>query len=367
MSIATIEYDGVRVSALNRYIKEAGFVSKGEFRGIDYKEDDHRKRNILIIMGMILIIVMAMMIFQMFFFQSGINYDKVLWYAVSLFLVTLVFIGYGMDIIRSGIKNGIHGMPNMDTLVCFSVMASFLYSVYELFHVLNGNYDRVHYLYFESTMMVIYFVKLGRFIENKSRDKTKEAISKLVQITPRSAMLKIGEVEKEVSIDEVEKDDILVCRVGEKVAVDGVVVEGKTYVDESFITGESEPVLKKVGDKVIAGSINYNGVICYQAKKIGRESTISSIVQMVVEATNTKNKTQKLVDRISSYFVPSIIIIAIFVFLIQIFLGIEFQTAFLHFVTILVVACPCALGLAVPLVMVISDFYGITVMLSRII
>ncbi len=210
-------------------------------------------------------------------------------------------------------------------------------------------------LYFESTCMVIYFIKLGRFIENISKDKTKEAIKKLVTITPQNAILKVDDKEKKVSIDEVKKEDLLICKSGDKIAVDGIVESGKTYVNESFITGESIPVLKEKGSKVIAGSVSYDGYIEYRAKRIGKESTISEIVELVVEATSTKSKIQKLADRMSGYFVPIILIISVLTFIVQTICGLSIEESLIHMVTVLVVACPCALGLAVPLVVVVSN------------
>ena len=246
-------------------------------------------------------------------------------------------------------------MPNMDTLVMFSVLFSFLYSFYGYINIILFDSQQFTSLYFESTCMVIYFIKLGRFIENISKDKTKNAIKNLVQITPKNAILKRDGKEEKVTIDKIVINDILISRSYDKIAVDGEVVEGRIYVDESFITGESNPVLKEKGSKVIAGSICYDGYIEYKALKIGKESTISEIVKLVVEATNTKSKIQKLADKISGYFVPFIILVAILTFIIQLLIGVSFEKTLIHMVTILVVACPCALGLAVPLVVVVSN------------
>ncbi len=210
-------------------------------------------------------------------------------------------------------------------------------------------------LYFESTAIVIYFIKLGRFIDGISKDKTREAMQKLVKITPSKATLKVGEVEKEVTIDEINVGDKVVAKPGEKIAVDGQIVFGRTHVDESFITGESRPSSKSVGDKVIAGSINYDGYIEYLAEKIGKKSTISEIVRLVVEASNTKAPISKIADKVSGFFVPAVFIIAFLTFITYLILGIKLEDALITFVTILVVACPCSLGLATPLAMVVAE------------
>jgi len=243
----------------------------------------------------------------------------------------------------------------MDTLVAIGVLSSLLYSLYNMYIIIKGNTSYVEHLYFESAAIVIFFIKLGRYIDGASKDKTKEAIQKLVQITPKDATIKVNGDEKKVTIDEINKGDIVISKPGERISVDGEIVIGKTHLDESFITGESKPVAKNIGDKVIAGSINYDGYIEYKAEKIGKESTISEIVKLVIEATNTKAPIAKIADTVSGYFVPTVIIIAFITFLVYLFLGLGFTSAINTFVTILVVACPCSLGLATPLAIVISE------------
>ena len=357
LAIATIEYEGLSIAQLEQYIEEAGFESLGEFKDIEDQEKNmYQKRNLLLL-GILLIFMMYLSMGHMLHLPElpYFNHQHPILLSSVLLLFTLLFIGYGWDLLKSGFKNLIHRMPNMDTLVLFSVFFSFIYSFYYYIEILKGNSNGLHHLYFESICMVIYFIKLGRYIETISKDKTKEAIRTLVQVTPKQAIIKRGENEEKVSIDEVHVNDLLICRAGDKIAVDGIVVNGKTYVDESFITGESEPVLKEKGSKVIAGSISYDGYIEYQAKKIGKESTISEIVTLVVEATNQKSRIQRLADRISGYFVPFIMLLAFLTFIIQLLLGMSLETSLTHMVTILVVACPCALGLAVPLVVVVSN------------
>ena len=344
LAIATISYENIKIKDIENYIKEAGFKSLGEFKNLD---DDHtfkKEKNVLIFYGILLIILMYIAMAHMFNLPSLPNNLKI--YALILF--SLVFLIYGFDIIKNGFKNLIHKIPNMDTLVTFSVTFSLIYSLYNVF---NSNYDN---LYFESACMVIYFIKLGRFIENINKDKTKDAIKSLVQITPKYATLKKDTKEAQITIDEVKINDILVCHPGEKIAVDGIITDGYAHFDEAFITGESKPNLKKKSDRVIAGSINYDGVINYQAKKIGRDSTISEIVKMVVESTNSKTKIQRIADKVSGIFVPIIFIIASITFLIHL-LNNDFATSLNYFVTVLVVACPCALGLAVPIVIMLAN------------
>ena len=357
LAIATIEYENLTKKQIENYIKEAGFKSLGEFKGIDDLETGKSDKNKLIILGILILFIMYISMSEMLNLPSipFLNHNYPLIFTTTMLFVTLIFLWYGFDILKSGIKNLLHKMPNMDTLVMFSVLFSFLYSFYGYINIILFDSQQFTSLYFESTCMVIYFIKLGRFIENISKDKTKNAIKNLVQITPKNAILKRDGKEEKVTIDKIVINDILISRSYDKIAVDGEVVEGRIYVDESFITGESNPVLKEKGSKVIAGSICYDGYIEYKALKIGKESTISEIVKLVVEATNTKSKIQKLADKISGYFVPFIILVAILTFIIQLLIGVSFEKSLIHMVTILVVACPCALGLAVPLVVVVSN------------
>lgn len=357
LSLATIEYENLSKKDLERFVKEAGFQSLGEFKGVEDLESKKEDKTKYIVLGILILIMMYLGMGEMLGLPTipFLNMDYPVLLSSVLLLITIVYLIFGFDILKSGFTNLIHRMPNMDTLVLFSVFFSLAYSLFGYVQIILGNLSYMHHLYFESAAMVLYFVKLGRYIESFSKDQTKSAIRKLVQITPSKAIVKDGEKLREVTIDEVSTGDTLVCRAGDKVAVDGTVTSGKTYVDESFITGESAPVLKTSGSKVIAGSICYDGYIEYSAEKIGKESTISEIVTMVVDATNTKSKVQKMADRISGYFVPIILAIAIVTFILSYLLGCSFLVSFTHFVTVLVVACPCALGLAVPLVVVVSN------------
>ena len=275
-------------------------------------------------------------------------------YTICLLVFAIIFMIYGLDILKNGYKNLIHRTANMDTLVGIGVISSFLYSLYNMILLFRGNNEAIHHLYFESVVMVIYFIKLGRYVDGISKDKTKEAIQKLVKITPESATIKVNGKEKIVTIDEVHKGDIVISKPGERISVDGEIIDGKTHLDESFITGESKPITKSVGNKVIAGSINYDGYIEYKAEKIGKESAISEIVKLVVEASNTKAPIAKIADTVSGYFVPIVIAISILTFIIYLILWYGFENALITFVTVLVVACPCSLGLATPLAIVVS-------------
>ena len=359
MANALIEFDEEKLNLkqIENFVKKAGFKSLGIYNAQDTKEPKNQKTK-FIIFGILTIILMYISMGHMVNLPIPeiLNMHKnPIIFATTLLLLTLMFVWYGFDILKNGYKNLIHKTPNMDTLVSIGVLSSLGYSIYNMVMIIQGNHQLVENLYFESVATVIFFIKLGRYLEGISKEKTKEAIQKLVQITPEKAIVKIDGKEKEVTIDEIKKGDILISRAGDRISVDGEIVNGKAHLDESFITGESKPSSKEVGNKVVAGSINYDGYLEYKAEKIGKESTISQIVQLVVEATNTKAPIAKIADKVSGYFVPAVILIAIITVIGYILLGFEINQAINAFVSILVVACPCALGLATPLAIVVSE------------
>ena len=360
MSNALIEYDEklLNQEKIEEFVKQAGFKSLGLYKDIEQKDNRKKEKIKFIIFTILAIILMYISMGHMIGLPSLEILDmhkNPLIYTSVLLVLTIAFIIYGFDIIKNGYKNLIHKSPNMDTLVSIGILSSILYSLFSMFMIIQGHHEYVESLYFESAAIIIYFVKLGRYIDGISKDKTKDAIQKLVQITPKDAVIKVDGKEKRVTIDEIRQGDIVVSKPGEKIAVDGEIINGKTHLDESFITGESKPSLKEVGSKVIAGSINYDGYIEYKAEKIGKDSTISEIVRLVVEATNTKAPIAKLADKASSYFVPAVMIIAVVTFIVYLILGFEFGSAINAFISVLVVACPCSLGLATPLAIVVSE------------
>lgn len=360
MANALIEYDEniLNLGKIEKFVEEAGFKSLGIYNENSKKKQNKNEKVKFIIFSVLAVALMYISMGHMIGLPNFSFLDMhmhPLIYAGTLLALTIAFVVYGFDIIKSGCKNLIHKAPNMDTLVAMGVITSILYSIYGMYMIAKGHHEYVENLYFESAAIVIFFIKLGRYIDGISKDKTKEAIQKLVQITPKEAVIKVNGEEKKVTIDEIKKGDIVVSKPGEKIAVDGEIITGKAHLDESFITGESKPASKTEGSKVIAGSINYDGYIEYEAEKIGKESTISEIVRLVIEATNTKAPIAKVADTVSGYFVPAVIIIAIITFIAYLILGSTVATAINAFVTILVVACPCSLGLATPLAIVVSE------------
>ena len=360
MANATIDYDEkiLDVPKIENFVKKAGFKSLGEFKEIKFEKQDSNNKIKLIIFTFLALLLMYISMGHMLNLPSipFLDHNKNVYpYMLSLFIITIAFLIYGFDIIKNGYKNLIHKTPNMDTLVSIGVITSFLYSIYNMYLVFKGNQNAIMNLYFESSAIVIYFVKLGRYIDGISKDKTKEAIGKLVTITPSKAVIKKNGEYQEVTLDEIKKNDIVVCKAGEKIAVDGEIIEGSAHFDDSFITGESKPVNKNIGSKVLAGSLNYDGYVEYKAEKIGKESTISEIVRLVIEASNTKAPISKIADKVSGIFVPIVIIIALITLIFYLIITKDITESLTSFVSVLVIACPCSLGLATPLAIVVSE------------
>mgnify|MGYP004468768753 FL=1 len=357
MSSASISYeDDVTLDDLNKFVSEAGFKSLGVYNEQD--NDNSNKKTYFIVNGLLALLVLYISMSHMVYlpvipFLHMMNHP--INYSVCLFIFSLYFIYFGRDIIYNGIKNIKYKSPNMDTLVTLGVVSSFIFSTFNMFMILKGNNEYVESLYFESVCIILYLIKFGRYIDDISKEKTKDAIKGLVTITPKTALLFVNDKEKEVSIDEVKKEDILIAKPGNRFAVDGIIVKGSTHVDESFISGESIPVKKSIDDKVVAGAINLDGEVLYKAENIGKDSTISEIVRLVVEATNTKAPIARIADKVSGVFVPIVIVLAVITFIVHLILGFTFNESIVYFVTVLVCACPCALGLATPLAIVVSE------------
>ena len=245
---AKISYEEpLTLNDLERFIKEAGFKSLGIFHDFEEKKSK-RSFYLLLIFAVLAVILLYFSMGHMIGLPMPANFNpsqKPISYTILILLLTIPFFVYGVDILKNGIKNLIHRMPNMDTLVSLGVLASFFYSFYETILIFQGRTELVMSLYYESVAIVIFFVKLGRFIDSNRKEKTKDALKELVQITPLKAYLKEGKGEREVTIDEVKKGDLLVCKPGMKVAVDGEVISGESYLDQAFLTGESVPVKKE--------------------------------------------------------------------------------------------------------------------------
>ena len=281
-------------------------------------------------------------------------------------LITVAVMVINQKFFISGFKGLIHGAPNMDTLVALGSAASFGYSVYALFAMtaaqVKGDMDAVmsymHEFYFESAAMILALITVGKMLEAHSKGKTTDALKSLMQLAPKTATVVKDGVEQEISVDAVRKDDIFVVRPGESIPVDGEIIEGTTAVNESALTGESIPVDKQKGDAVSAATVNQSGFIKCRATRVGEDTTLSQIIQMVSDAAATKAPIAKIADRVSGVFVPAVITIAIITIIAWLIAGETVGFALARGISVLVISCPCALGLATPVAIMVGNGKG---------
>ena len=269
-------------------------------------------------------------------------------FALAQFVLTLPIIYAGRDFFSHGFKNLVRKSPTMDSLIAIGSTAAVLYGIYATFGIVIVDPEAHMDLYYESAGAIITLILFGKLLEAKTKGQTSSAIKKLIGLQPKKAKIIENGAEKEVLIENLKVGDIVIVKPGEKIAVDGRIVEGATSVDESMLTGESLPVSKKVGDKVVGGSINKNGSIRFEATEIGKNTVLSQIIKLVEEAQGSKAPISRMADIVSAYFVPIVIGIAIITGIAWFLSGSGLVTALSFFIAVLVIACPCALGLATP-------------------
>jgi Cu+-exporting ATPase len=381
---ATVVYNpGVtRVSAIKEAIEKAGYQALDALKADSMDKDKQRKQRDVRILwtkfviaaafGLpLLYIAMAPMIkaVHLPFPMRLMPMKFPLAYGLAELLLTLPIIAAGYRFYTVGFKNLLHRSPNMDSLIAVGTTSAVAYSVYNLFQIAGGNHMAVDSLYFETAGVIIALILLGKSLEAVSKGRTSEAIKKLMGLAPKTAFIIVDGEEKELPIDEVEINDVIVVKPGAKIPVDGVVLEGHTAVDESMLTGESMPVDKKAGDKVFAATINANGVIRFRAEKIGSDTALAQIIKLVEDAQGSKAPIAQLADVVSGYFVPIVCLIAVAsgaawfiaaqvnpLLLPHGKSALEFSLTV--FISVLVIACPCALGLATPTAIMVGTGKG---------
>ncbi len=281
-----------------------------------------------------------------------------------LLLLPIMYVNRNYFII--GFKRLLKRTPNMDSLVAIGATAAISYGIYAIYMIGyglgHGNLEIVQRfskdLYFESAGTILTLITVGKYLETKSKGKTGDAISKLINLAPKTAIILKDNKEIEVSIDEISKEDIVIIKPGSSIPIDGVIIEGKSSIDQSSITGESIPVEKEVGDNVVSGTINKNGFLKVKATKVGEDTTLSQIIKLVEEASNSKAPISRLADKVSGIFVPIVISIAIFATIFWLIQGQSFEFALSIGIAVLVISCPCALGLATPVAIMVGTGKG---------
>jgi len=292
--------------------------------------------------------------------------ENAITFSLTQFLLLLPIIYVNKNYFIVGLKRLFKRSPNMDSLIAIGSLASTIYGVFAIYKMGYGlGHNQIELveqysknLYFESAGMILTLITVGKYLETKSKGKTSEAIEKLINLAPKTATVIRENNQIEINIEEIVVEDIILIKPGGKIPVDGVVIEGSSYIDQSSITGESIPVIKSVGDKVVSGSINKNGSFKMKATKVGQDTTLSQIVKLVEEASNSKAPIAKLADKVSSIFVPTVILISIIATIFWIVQGQSFEFALNMGISVLVISCPCALGLATPVAIMVGTGKG---------
>lgn len=294
------------------------------------------------------------------------GYSNAITFAFTQFLLALPIVFINIKYYKVGFKTLYKGSPNMDSLIAIGTSAAMIYGVFSIYKIGyglgNNDIDMViqysHDLYFESAAIVLTLITLGKFLEARAKENTSEAINKLINLTPKTALVLRNSQEIEIPVDELVLKDIVIVKPGNIVPTDGVIIFGNSSIDESMLTGESLPVSKKVGDKVIGASINNSGSFKFEVTKLGEDTVLSQIIKLIEEASSSKAPISKLADRISAIFVPTVIVISILATVTWLFLGYSFEFALSIGIAILVISCPCALGLATPTAIMVGTGKG---------
>ncbi|WP_305863348.1 heavy metal translocating P-type ATPase [Aliarcobacter butzleri] len=294
------------------------------------------------------------------------GYSNAIIFAFTQFLLALPIVFINIKYYKVGFKTLYKGSPNMDSLIAIGTSAAMIYGVFSIYKIGyglgNNDIDMViqysHDLYFESAAIVLTLITLGKFLEARAKENTSEAINKLINLTPKTALVLRNNQEIEIPVDELVLKDIVIVKPGNIVPTDGVIIFGNSSIDESMLTGESLPVFKKVGDKIIGASINKSGSFKFEVTKLGEDTVLSQIIKLIEEASSSKAPISKLADRISAIFVPTVIVISILATVTWLFLGYSFEFALSIGIAILVISCPCALGLATPTAIMVGTGKG---------
>ncbi len=365
--IAAVEAAGYGAAIKNSEDSKTKRQSAPSADALEDRETPKLKRRLIASVGFLIVLMYISMGHMMWGWPlpSVLSGNHIAMGLIELLLTVAVMV-INQKFFISGFKGLIHRAPNMDTLVALGSGASFAYSTYALFAMtdaqLKGNMEAVmHYMhdfYFESAAMILALITVGKMLEARSKGKTTDALKSLMQLAPKTAVILKNGIETEVSISEVQKEDIFVVRPGENIPVDGVILDGSSAVNESALTGESIPVDKTVGDSVSAATINQSGFIRCKATRVGEDTTLSQIIKMVSDAAATKAPIAKVADKVSGVFVPAVMIIAAVTIIVWLLVGQTFGYALARGISVLVISCPCALGLATPVAIMVGNGVG---------
>ncbi len=361
--LAVVDYDEkkIKISDIEEIVKKSGFFvvrNEGE------TQRERKRLQVKLIAAAcftlpLFYIAMGPMIFETLplpaFIAPGTH---PLAYALTQLIVAAAVMIIGFDFYKRGFSSLFRGAPNMDSLVAVGTAAAFIFSVYSTVLIARGDAHALHGLYFESCAMIITLILLGKMLEANAKNKAADAIRKLSDLSPKTATLLTDAGERAIAVEQIQVGDVLLVRPGEQIAIDGIVLEGATSIDESMLTGESIPVDKAVGDAVTGATLNKNGTVKIRAEKIGRDTALAQIINLIETAQNTKAPIARLADKISGIFVPVVLGIALVAAVAWAIAGKPAEFCLTVFVSVLVIACPCALGLATPTSIMVGSGKG---------
>lgn len=369
--VVELDENKVQDEVIMKTVEDAGYKALPENITIQQTKDDvSDEKRVSLILSFVFLI-------PLFYISMGhmmgaplpdflLGHENMMVFALTQLFLTLPIMYINRGYFQRGLKALLHKSPNMDTLIAMGSFAAAIYSIYAIFMMgyalghgyMNEAHSYMMQLYFESAGMILTLISLGKYLESRSKKKTTEAIEKLVQLMPSTALvLKNGE-EVIVKIEDVEVDDIVIVKPGQSIPVDGMIIDGHTSIDESMLTGESLPVDKSINDKVIGATMNIEGYIQVRVTHTSQETTLSQIIQLVEDASSSKAPIAKLADRISGIFVPIVIVIALITFISWYILGESFHFSLTCAIAVLVISCPCALGLATPTAIMVGTGKG---------
>lgn len=368
-----VDYDETKVSndKIIKVIQDGGFDASVVNKEVKQKSDQNfnalkKRKQSLILSFALLIPLMYLSMGPMFNLANPVifehNLNMIMMVGIQCFFTILIII-LNFHYFRDGFKMLFKGTPSMDSLIALGSTSAFVYSFYMwcmmIVNYQNNDYsllhEMAHNMYFESAAMILTLISLGKYLEDKSKKKTSEAVYKLMDLAPKSAIVIRDEQEIEIEVEDILVDDIILIKPGVSIPVDGVIIEGTSSIDESSISGESIPLEKSIGDEVISGTFNTTGAFKMQAKRVGDETTLAQIIQLVEDANSSKPELAKLADKVSGIFVPIVIVLAIITFIVWPLLGYPFSFALSCGIAVLVISCPCALGLATPTAIMVGS------------
>lgn len=370
--LVDIDESIIKTDTISKAVSDSGYqaVLQGENKSketsVAYDEASHKKKQFLISLALLIPLMYISMGHMLnaplpaWLSENGIAF------AFTQFLLTTMIMYLNRNYFQVGFKTLLHGSPNMDSLIAVGSGAAYVYGVYAIYQIGFGLAQNDHMLvhqymmdlYFESAAMILTLITLGKYLETRSKGKTSDAIERLLKLAPQTAIVIRDGVEVEVALSDVLVKDHILVKPGEQIPVDGVVVSGSSYVDESALTGESIPIRKETGSKIMSATLNKNGSFVYEATHVGSDTTLAKIVTLVEEASSSKAPIAKLADKVSGIFVPVVMMIALIATITWLALGYSFSFALSIGIAVLVISCPCALGLATPTAIMVGTGKG---------